>query len=235
MMAALRRADLLISVGGDLEAGWLPAALRGAANPRIRPGTPGYHEVASSIDLLDAGRPADRGLGDVHPAGNPHFYLDPVRMTQAANALAEHLAGLRPAHAADFRANADAFAAEIELRMAAWELRAASAPVVVLFHDDGRYLTERFGVTVLGTLEPLPGIPPTAAHLNRLVQQLRGQDGIILHAHHHPHQGPAFLARELGWPVRALPHEVPAGRLDSAAYLALIDEWIDAITGGGQR
>lgn len=235
MMAALRRADLIVAAGAELETGWLPPAIRGAGNPRIQPGRSGYFEAARDLELLDAGRPADRALGDVHPEGNPHFYLDPVRMTQAAAALAEHLTGLRPADADAFRANAAAFANEVERRLPGWQARAASAPGVLLFHDDGRYLAGRFGIPVLGTLEPLPGIPPSAAHLNTLVHELAGRDGLILRAPYHPAQGAGFIARALDWPVREVPHDVPAGRLDSDAWFALIDAWIDAISGDGDR
>ncbi len=234
MMAALRRADLVVAVGAELETGWLPPAIRGAANPRIRTGQPGYLELARGLDLIDAGRPADRALGDVHPEGNPHFYLDPLRMAEAAGVLAERLAELRPAQAQTFRDNAAAFAGAIEERMPAWQARAADAPGVVLFHSDGRYLADRFGITVFGTIEPLPGIPPTASHLNALVRDLAGRDGVVIHAYWHPAQGPQFLARELGWPVRVVRHDVPLDRMDSEGWFAMIGTWIDAL-GDGRR
>ncbi len=232
MMAALRRADLVVAVGADLEIGWLPPAIRGASNPAIRPGGNGYFEAAQAVELIDAGRPADRAQGDIHPAGNPHIYLDPVRMATAARALAGQLAGLRPAQADLYRDNAAAFAAAVDERLPVWRERSATAPGIVLFHEDARYLTELLGVRIHGYLEPLPGIPPTASHLNDLVRRLEGESGIVIHAEFHPPQGPDFLARELGWPVRQLAHDLPAGNLDSENYFALIDAWVDALDGG---
>ena len=88
MMVALRNADLLVAVGADLEIGWLPAALQSANNPKILPGTPGYFDGGAQLDLIEKGGGADRSKGDVHPLGNPHFYLDPQRMAQLASALA---------------------------------------------------------------------------------------------------------------------------------------------------
>lgn len=235
MMAALRRADLVVAVGADLEIGWLPPAIRGAANPRVQPGRSGYFEAAASVDLLDAGRPADRSLGDVHPDGNPHFYLDPVRMGEAALALAERMAQLRPEQAQQFRANATAFVTDVEARLPDWQARTAGAAGIVMFHEDARYLADRLGIPVLGFIEPVPGIPPTASHLNDLVTRLAGQSGTIIHAPHHPARGPAFLGRELGWPVRELAHDVPADRLDSESWFALIEHWVEALAHGATQ
>jgi hypothetical protein len=100
MMRALRDADLVVAVGAELEMGWLPAAINGAANPRLLPGRDGYFEAAAQVPLLDAGQAADRAHGDVHPAGNPHVNLDPQRMAQIARALAERMSKLEPAQQA---------------------------------------------------------------------------------------------------------------------------------------
>ena len=96
MVVALRRADLVVAVGADLEVGWLPAAIQGASNPRILPGQPGYFEGAAHIALLETGQVADRSRGDVHPMGNPHFYTDPERMATIGIALAARLGALDP-------------------------------------------------------------------------------------------------------------------------------------------
>ena len=94
MMIALRRARLLVAVGAELESGWLPAAVRGAGNPTIQPGRDGYFEGSAAVALIETGGVADRAGGDVHPHGNPHFYLDPVRFADAARALGERLSAL---------------------------------------------------------------------------------------------------------------------------------------------
>lgn len=92
MLRALRDAQLVVAVGAELEIGWLPAAISGAANGAIAPGRPGYFEAAAQVPLLDAGLAADRAQGDVHPGGNPHVNLDPLRMAAISKALAERLA-----------------------------------------------------------------------------------------------------------------------------------------------
>jgi zinc/manganese transport system substrate-binding protein len=225
MMVGLRRADLLVAVGGELELGWLPAAIQGAANPRLLPGRPGYFEAAATVPLLAAGTPADRALGDVHPGGNPHIYFDPLRMGAAAEALAEVLAGLDGANASTFRANAQAFAARMAREVEGWQARVADAPGALLYHKDADYLMELLGVPVRGYLEPLPGIPPTARHIQQLVSELEGESGVIFHMVYEPARGPERVARELGWPVFRMNNNVPEhGTMDD--YVALIESWV---------
>ena len=140
MMLALRRAELVVAVGADLEIGWLPAALRGAGNPRILPGEQGYFEGAAQLLLLETGQLADRARGDIHPAGNPHFYMDPERMATLAVSLADRLAMLDPADRSGYATRATAFAAAVSARAPGWKRAAIGAPGVVLYHRDVNYL-----------------------------------------------------------------------------------------------
>ena len=228
MMVALRRADLLVAVGAELEVGWLPAAQRSAGNPRVLPGRPGYFEAASSVMLIDAGAPADRALGDVHPMGNPHVYFDPLRMAVAAEVLAERLAELDPANAAAFRDNARDFAASVDTRLRDWLVRVDNAPGVLLYHKDANYLMERLGVPVFGFIEPVPGLPPTARHISELVSELDGRQGMIFHLVFQPAQGPDRIGDALGWPVFRMESNVgEQGTLDD--YLAMIESWVEKL------
>jgi zinc/manganese transport system substrate-binding protein len=233
MMVALRRADLLMAVGAELEVGWLPAALQGAANPRLLPGRPGYFEAAAQVPVIDKDIPADRALGDVHPLGNPHVNMDPRRMAIVGLRLAERLAALNPDRAADFAAKAETFAALVDGRLPVWRARVANVPGVVLFHKEANYLMALLDVPILGYIEPLPGIPPTARHLQGLVEELEGRRGIIMRIEYQPPQGPDFVGRALGWPVVALPLDPPLNA-GAEEYLALIDRWVEAIAGEAQ-
>jgi zinc/manganese transport system substrate-binding protein len=228
MMLALRRAHLVIAVGADLEVAWLPAALRGASNPRILPGQQGYFEGAAQLVLLETGQPADRARGDIHPSGNPHFYMDPERMAMLATALADRLALLDPANRSAYGDRAKAFSAAVAARVPTWKQVARSASGVVLYHRDVNYLAAFLNVPVLGYIEPVPGIPPTASHLRDLVQRLSGTRGVILYSSFQSSDGPEFLARHLGWRRVQLPLEVSLGA-DGAAYLNHIDAWVSAL------
>ena len=227
MMLALRRADLLVAVGADLEVAWLPAALQGARNARILPGQTGYFEGAAQLTLLEAGQAADRARGDVHPAGNPHFYMDPVRMARLALLLADRLALLDPANGDSYATRAAAFGRAVEARVPGWRQAAKGAPGVVLYHRDVNYLATFLDVPVLGYIEPVPGIPPTASHLRDLVQRLSGSRGVILHTSYQSGDGPAFLVRNLGWERVQLQLEVPLGA-DGTEYLDHIGAWVEA-------
>jgi zinc/manganese transport system substrate-binding protein len=227
-MLSLRRADLLIAVGADLEVGWLPAALRGASNPRILPGQQGYFEGAAQLVLLETGQLADRARGDIHPSGNPHFYMDPERMATLAMALADRLALLDPANRAAYADRAKAFSHAVAARVPTWKQAAMGAPGVVLYHRDVNYLAAFLNVPVLGYIEPVPGIPPTASHLRDLVQRLSGSRGVILHSSFQSSDGPEFLMRNLGWRRVQLQLEVSLGA-DGEAYLDHIDAWVNAL------
>ena len=232
MIRALRGADLVVALGADLEVGWLPLAIKQAANPAILPGKAGYFEAAAQVGLLDVGGPADRALGDVHPTGNPHVNMDPVRMAQVASALAERLAMLDSEHAADYRGRAQAFARRVDERVASWHRQLADPPGVVSFHKDLIYLLDRFGVLHWGTLEPVPGVPPTASHIRALVDELSGRSGLVLSTTYQPEQVPVSIAKTLGWQQVRLQLEPPLDA-DGEGYLEHIQRWIDALAGGG--
>jgi zinc/manganese transport system substrate-binding protein len=206
----------------------LPAAVRGAGNSQILPGQQGYFEGAAHLTLLETGQLADRSRGDIHPAGNPHFYMDPERMATLALALANHLALLDPASRAGYQTRAAAFAAAVAERVPRWKQTAVGVPGVVLYHRDVNYLAAFLNVPVLGYLEPVPGIPPTASHLRSLVERFSGSRGVILHSSFQSGDGPAFLARSLGWPRVQLQLEVPLGA-DGKGYLDHIDGWVTAL------
>jgi zinc/manganese transport system substrate-binding protein len=228
MMHALRGADLVVAIGAELEVGWLPVAIRGAANPKILPGTNGYFEAAAQVSLLDAGGAADRAMGDVHPVGNPHVNMDPVRMATIARALAERLALIDSAGAGEYRRRAESFADEVDRRMKSWSGKTRGAPGVVLFHRDAIYLLDRFGVPLLGTIEPIPGVPPTGRQISALTSELKGRSGIIIYSPYQSPKAAESLANNLSWRVVQLPMEPPKGA-DGDGYLDHIGRWVDTI------
>lgn len=230
MMRALRSAKLVVAMGAELEVGWLPLAISASANPAVLPGTDGYFEIAAQVPLLDVkgSTGADRAKGDVHPMGNPHAQMDPLRMADAGAALAERLGRFDPAHAADFRKHAQHFKQAVNARLPIWQQQLTGVPGAVIYHKDADYLMDRFKLPVLGYVEPLPGMPPTASHLAGLVARLKGQKGVILHTVYQSNRGVATLAAQLGWKAYALPLDPPAGA-DADAYLSMIDQWVHAL------
>ena len=151
-------------------------------------------------------------------------------MVDVARALAARLARLDPAGADRFRANAEAFASAVAGRVPGWRQRARGAPGAVLYHKDGNYLMAFLEVPVLGYIEPLPGVPPTAPQLRDLVQRLTGRKGVVVYAAGQPSQGPRFIAGALGWPATQLPLE-PSVDATADDYLTLIERWVSAVAG----
>ena len=227
-MAALRRADLLVEKGAGLEEGWLPAALNGAANPRLNTGRPGHFRASDVLHLRRSITMDGPHLGHVHGEGNPHFQLDPLRVAAVAGPLAARLGELLPAYREEFEERGRFVNARILEQAANIAARVEPGQRFVAYHEDIDYLAEWLPVEIVGYLEPLPGIPPTARHLRNLASSLRdGPKGIVLHAAYQPARGADWLAGEIGWSRQTLPMEPPAnGGLDD--YLELMQIWASA-------
>jgi zinc/manganese transport system substrate-binding protein len=177
MMLKLRRADVLIENGLDLDA-WVDVAILGANNPRIIRGAPGLIAVSRGIPVLEvpSGR-VDRSMGDVHPLGNPHFSLDPGLVPLITQTILEGFARLAPDHRASFERNRQTFLARLDGEMSRWMkmMEPVKGAKVVVFHPDFIYFVTRFGLVQAGTVEDKPGIPPSPQHLVRLIRQMKDE------------------------------------------------------------
>lgn len=171
----LNRADALVVQGLGLEHAFLPALLEVASNPKILPGGPAYIDASQYIQPLDVPSSQSRAQGELHPLGNPHFNLDPVRGRLMAKAIAAGLARVDPAGAADYQAGLERFLAQLDAKIAEWEQRAAPLRGVkaVSYHQDLVYLADRFGLVLVGTIETKPGVPATPRHLEELVETMQ--------------------------------------------------------------
>jgi zinc/manganese transport system substrate-binding protein len=181
-MVNVRDADLLVVNGLSLEIGWIPSLVKGARNPSVNPGSPGYLELGSLIEPIDlpTGN-VTRAMGDVHPDGNPHFTLDPVRIGDLALKLADKLASIDPAHKDGFVSRATAYKNMLTEKTAAWQARIAKLTnkKVITYHPSMNYFMNRFGLTVPTYVETKPGIPPTAQHILEVISLMK-REGIKL-------------------------------------------------------
>lgn len=170
---AVSKADLVIANGLGLEVGWLPKLLTAAKNPKVMENSSGYLEVGSAVKVLEIPKgPVDRSQGDVHPEGNPHVTLDPIRLAEMALVIAEKLGKIVPKSAEIFKKNALAFKLKLEEKTKDWQKRIAASGVksVITHHKTLTYFFDRFGITSAGMLEPFPGVPPTAKHILSVIQ-----------------------------------------------------------------
>ncbi len=201
LIALLRKADLAVCTGAELEAGWLPTLQQRAGNPRVQDGAPGMLFAADHIKLIDPRPPGAPVEGDVHAAGNPHPQLDPRRMLQMAAVIAARLEQLDPAGRAGYRAGLSAFQADWQARIAQWEQRAAplKGMRVAAQHGTFAYLWRWLGIEQVADLEPRPGVPPTPGHLQKVLQSVRQAppQAVVVSAYQDP-RGVQWLAQQLG-------------------------------------
>ena len=221
----LSRADALLFIGLEIEVGWLPKLLDGAHNPDIQVGQPGLYSPSGEVRVLEKpSGPLDRAAGDVHPFGNPHYWLSPANAGAIARGLAERLAELDPDGASGFEARADALVAEIARRDTDWKKRLAPARgmKLVTYHKTYSYFIDHFGLVAVDFVEPKPGVPPSSRHLAQLIRKVKAEDVklLLIENFFEPRNG-RFVADRTGVPMIVAP--VSVGGEDG------IDSWFDLI------
>lgn len=200
LIAKARNADLLVCTGMELEAGWLPILLQQAGNGKIGQGKPGHFEAGNVVGALDVPVKLDRADGDVHAGGNPHIQQDPRNIEKVAAALAKRLEELDSANAATYQARYKDFAARWSAAQKRWEQQAAplKGVAVVEHHKNMAYLLNWLGLRSVATLEPKPGVEPSAAHLSALQQQLQKQPAkMVLRAAYQDGRASQWLAERV--------------------------------------
>ena len=222
----LHGADLLVAVGRELEIGWLPPLITQSRNAKVQPGGPGYLDASQNAKILDmpTGQ-ITRAMGDVHPQGNPHFWLDPGNGRRIAQAVQAKLTELDKADAAYFSqryADFDHRLTEAEKR---WQ--ALMAPYkglkVVSYHRSWPNFADAFGLDVIGYVEPKPGIPPSPAHTLELEQQMKAQNvKIVLVEPYFDLKTPNAIGRDTGAEILVMPPSV-GGVKEVTSYFQLFD------------
>jgi zinc/manganese transport system substrate-binding protein len=229
----VRRADLVICSGAQLEIGWLPALLQKANNPRVVPGTPGYFEAIAFVERLQPMTNVDRSQGDIHPEGNPHVQTDPRNITIIATQLSARLQQLDPDNAATYAMHEADFTGRWLASIEGWESRLAPlrGKRVIPHHNSWVYLERWIGLEEVATLEAIPGIPPTTGHLSQLVSRFGdGQADLIIRAPYQDARASEWLSERSGIPAIVLPLTV--GGTDEATDLfALFDDIADRLLG----
>ncbi|MCU7846342.1 MAG: zinc ABC transporter substrate-binding protein [Candidatus Thiodiazotropha sp. (ex Monitilora ramsayi)] len=211
LIAKVRRADLLVCSGAELEIGWLPMLQRQAGNRRVLPGQTGYFEAAAQVERLGIPEKVDRSQGDVHASGNPHVHLDPHRLLGIASALSDRLAILDKPNADHYRSRLDDFSRRWEEALQRWEDQALplKGMRMVVHHQDWVYLFDWLGMVNAGSLEPKPGLPASAGHLASLRKTLQDAPAsAIIYTHYQNPKAAKRLSQLTGIPAVELPYTV---------------------------
>jgi zinc/manganese transport system substrate-binding protein len=223
----LRKADLVTVIGLELEMGWLPPLLDQSRNANIRPGSRGYLDVSQGVEILDRPTGAvNRSMGDVHPLGNPHYWLSPANAVRIAIQIEKRLEELRPADAAYFQQRLNTFKLRINDANKRW--LAALAPYrgakVVTYHNSWPNFMRHFGLNVVGYVEPKPGVPPSPAHTFELMQLIKAQ-GVkaIFMEPYFDVKTPGAIAERSGAKLVILYPSVGGAKTGSDDYIQLFD------------
>ena len=229
----LHSADLLVVVGRELEIGWLPPLIQQSRNAKIQQGADGYLDASLTAEILEipTGQ-ITRAMGDVHPLGNPHYWLDPENGRRVAKAIAQKLSDLDPGDAAYFQSREGDFERRLTEAEKRWE--AMMAPYkglkIVTYHNSWPNFAKRFGLQVVGYVEPRPGIPPSPGHTIELIAEMKRLNvKILLVEPYFDLKTPNSVARETGARVVVMSPSV-GGEKEAADYFKLFDYDIDLLT-----
>lgn len=230
-IVTLNRADELIEGGAELELGWLPPLLENSRNKRIAAGAPGRIVASEGVKLLEIPTSFDRSKGDVHSLGNPHFLIDPVNVKIIAGHMAEHFAQVDPRSSAIYRSNLAKFNAKVDAKLADWKKQLAPyrGAAIVTYHNDFVYLANRFGLQVVATLEPKPGISPSPAHLASVIGIMKAKNArVILVQPYQNRRTAETVARQTGAVVLDIPQQ-PGARPNTSSYFDTMDYMVNTL------
>lgn len=231
LIAKLRRSDALIMNGAQLEIGWLPPLIRRASNRAVVPNSPSFLNLSHQVNLIQKPQSVDRSLGDVHPDGNPHFHLDPNKIVILARSITDFLGRLDIDHKQEYEDNYKRFSTVWNDHLKRWNdtMKDKKGMKVIQFHDNLAYFIQAYGLKTIGTIEPLPGIPPSSRHTLELINQIKQDDVCcVLHDVYHSTKTAEFMSGKTGVKLIIMPHDI--GALESVHSLVeLFDHLTQAV------
>ena len=233
LIAKMRRADLLICSGAELEVGWLPLLQRQAGNKNVLPNARGYFEASAMVERLDIPVKVDRTLGDVHASGNPHIHLDPRRVLIIAKALKARLIELDPEGKEIYQQAFISFDKRWQKAMQRWQQQASVLKGQRMFvnHRDWVYLFDWLGIKIAGELEPKPGLPTTATHLAMLKESfIKNSATKIVYASYQSSRAAKRFSQMINIPAIELPYTV-GGAKQATDLFGLFDVTIKKLIG----
>jgi len=209
----LSKADMFITVGLDLEIGWVPPLLNSARNAKIQKGGEGYVDASTNIPLLQVPTSVSRAEGDIHIYGNPHYWLDPLNGKIIAQTICTALIRLNPEHRTYFETRLRRFIDTIDTKVKQWmeQLKSYRGIKVIAYHNEWPYFEQRFGLKIVDFLEPKPGIPPTPSQLAKIINTMKRENiKVIINSPYFTAESADLVARNTGGKVVTLATSVGA-------------------------
>ena len=238
----LQKADVLVAVGRELEIGWLPPLIQQSRNAKIQVGAAGYLDASLGATILEIpDGNITRAMGDVHPLGNPHYWMDPENGKRIAKEIADKLSELRSSDRAFYQQQLTNFTTKLDAAEKGWLAQMApyKGTKMVTYHRSFPNFAERFGLNIVGYVEPRPGIPPTPQHTLDLINEMKRQNvKLVLVEPYFDMKTPIAIGRDTGAQVLVMPPSV-GGVKEVPDYFKLFDYdislLIDAIKKSGAK
>ncbi|MEW6998236.1 zinc ABC transporter substrate-binding protein [Colwelliaceae bacterium BS250] len=232
LISKMRRADLVICAGAELEAGWLPMLQSKSNNRDVQSTTNGLFYASDHVENLDIPVKVDRSMGDVHSLGNPHVHLDPHRIQQLANALSVKLVQLDPENAQQYQHKLQLFTARWQQAIPKWQEQAKplAGTKVIAYHSTFRYLFDFLNIEQVADLEPKPGMPPTSTHLSSLLLTIEQQQvHLVVYSAYQDDKGVNWLQQKTDVAAVQLPYTI-GGNEQVIDLFSMFDQHIKMLT-----
>jgi zinc/manganese transport system substrate-binding protein len=229
---SLTRADMFVTVGLDLETGWSPQLLSSSRNSKIQKGSPGYVDASQNVPLLQVPSSVNRGEGDIHIYGNPHYWLDPMNGKIIARNIANGLERVDPANKAVYEANLNTFLTRVDAKMKEWQVKMAAfkGAKIIAYHNEWVYFETRFGLKIVDFMEPKPGIPPSPSQLVKVIGEIKANSiKVIISSPYFTTSSSDVVAKQTG--AKELTMATSVGGFDAIKnYFDLFDYDINQLT-----
>lgn len=212
-IARLRSADLLIIQGASIEIGFLPSLISQSNNPQIQPGNKGFLDLSQFVEIIEKPEIVNRAMGDVHPEGNPHYNLDPHNIPVLAQIVKEKLCELDPQNCSYYQENLKNFLEKWQNKTKEWDQNFSKLKgvKVIEYHKIQDYLIKRYEMVLIGTIEELPGIPPTAKYIDQLIKKAETEKiKFVIVGVYNEKKVAEYVASKIGAKLVILPHDVGA-------------------------
>ena len=222
----LRNADLLVVVGLDLELGWLPPLIDQSRNAKILRGAAGYLDVSRGVEVVDKPAAVDRSMGDVHPLGNPHYWLDPANAVRIAIQVAKKLEQIQPENTQYYEQRLNDFKRRLNEANQRWTAQLApyKGAKIVTYHNSWPNFMRRYGINVVGYVEPKPGVPPSPSHTFDLIKMMKEQKvRAIVMEPYFDSKTPQSIAERTGAKLVVLYPSVGGAKSGTDDYFSLFD------------
>jgi len=229
MILEVRRADILMINGLELEADFLRALVESSRNPKVQPGSAGYFDCSQFVEAIDRPAMVDRSMGEVYPLGNPHYHFSPKNVLRVAAGITGILSRVDWANGDSYQKNFASFQERFNERQKQWSGKPLKGKIFLSYDKFFEYLAEEFGFEILGYIEPKPGIPPSAGHMEKLIAMMKQtKPDALLTTAFEGEEEVNFLSQKTGVRSIILPHDVGA-TVEAKDWFSFMDQVLDTL------